>query len=74
MHASIAAEPVSPEVAPKTTAVLLFLVSTSLKNAAANWSPKSLKDIILKLIITKESGIILKVGLIQKILISLDGK
>ena len=43
LHASIAAEPVSPEVAPRTIAVLLFFIRTSLKNAAASCNPKSLK-------------------------------
>jgi hypothetical protein len=36
LHASIAADPVSPEVAPKTIAVLFCLISDLLKNAAAN--------------------------------------
>ena len=43
LQASIAAEPVSPEVAPKTIAVLFCFNNYLLKNAAANWSPKSLK-------------------------------
>ena len=43
LHASIAAEPVSPEVAPSTIAVFPCFVRLLLKKAAANWSPKSLK-------------------------------
>ena len=43
MHASIAAEPVSPEVAPKTIAVLFLSCNVLLKNAAASCKPKSLK-------------------------------
>ena len=39
----MAAEPVSPEVAPKTMAVLSSFSRTSLKNAAASCKPKSLK-------------------------------
>ena len=41
--ASIAAAPVSPEVAPNTTAVLFWICRVLLKKAAASWSPKSLK-------------------------------
>ena len=36
LQASIAAEPVSPDVAPKTIAVLLCFVKVLLKNAAAS--------------------------------------
>ena len=36
LQASIAADPVSPEVAPNTIAVLFCLVKDLLKNAAAN--------------------------------------
>ena len=38
----MAAEPVSPEVAPRTIAVLFCLTKDLLKKAAANWRPKSL--------------------------------
>ena len=43
LQASIAADPVSPEVAPSTIAVLFCFNNDLLKNAAASWSPKSLK-------------------------------
>ena len=43
LHASMAADPVSPDVAPKTIAVLFCFINDLLKNAAANCKPKSLK-------------------------------
>ena len=42
LHESIAAEPVSPDVAPSTNAVLFSWFRISLKNAAASCKPKSL--------------------------------
>ena len=42
LHESMAADPVSPEVAPSTIAVLLFFLRVLSKKAAASCSPKSL--------------------------------
>ena len=42
LQASMAAEPVSPDVAPKTIAVLFCVWRVLLKNAAASCNPKSL--------------------------------
>ena len=42
LQESIAAEPVSPDVAPKTIAVLFDLIKLSLKKLAASCKPKSL--------------------------------
>ena len=59
LHASMAADPVSPDVAPKTIAVLFCFINDLLKNAAANCKPKSLKAAVVH-------GITLKYQLIYQ--------